>query len=106
MPRLEKASPEDTFSLTIRKKPRRGQNFPAHPDDGDSPLVQIIGLLLCVYLVVKGFEFLHRRQCSSRTEVGWGFSITMFLLCMAAAAFFAFALLLQGSEVSNLPRFR
>ena len=69
-------------------------------------MVQIIGLLLCMYLVVKGFEFLHRRQCTPRTDVSWGFSIAMFLLCLAAAAFFAFALVLQASEVSSVPRLR
>ena len=67
-------------------------------------MVQIIGLLLCLYLFVKGFEFLHRQRCSSRTDDrGGALASVMCLVCILGAGFFAFLLIAQGADPGFAP---
>ena len=63
-------------------------------------MLQIIGYLLCVYLIVKGFEFLHRSACAPKDASGahWATAALMFLGCCAAAVVFFFWFTAQGSQ--------
>jgi uncharacterized membrane protein len=70
-------------------------------------MIQIIGLLLCVYLVFKGYEILQIAVCSPRTDRNWSLVVgaIFFLASILIAAFFAFLLLASGAQVSNqMPR--
>lgn len=68
-------------------------------------MIQIIGLLLCVYLVFKGIEILMTAAASTHesrnTLVVWG--VLCFLAAVAIAGLFAFLLLMSGSPMPNLP---
>lgn len=67
-------------------------------------MIQIIGLLLCLYLFVKGLEFMHRQRCSSRTDDrGSTLAGLAFLICTAGALLFAVLLIAQGSDPAFRP---
>ncbi len=62
-------------------------------------MVQIIGLLLCVYLVFKGYEILQIAICSPRVDRGWALGVGMvfFIGSIILAAFFAFLFISSGN---------
>ena len=61
-------------------------------------MLLIIGLMLCLYLVVKGLEFQHRQGTSTR-EDGRGSIMAAFstAICILGAVGFAFLLVMQAS---------
>ena len=71
-------------------------------------MIQLIGFLLCAYMVAKGFEFLHRSACAPK-ERSWAadvIAVLMFIFCLGCAVFFAYALVEQGSSPSLPPSLR
>jgi hypothetical protein len=69
-------------------------------------VIQIIGLLLCVYLVFKGVEILQI-GISSQREGGWPIALGWLALVasIVIAAIFAFLLLASGAQATpQMPR--
>lgn len=67
-------------------------------------MIQIIGLLLCLYLFVKGFEFVHRQRCSARPDDrGATIAMLMCAICVLGAGFFALLLIVQGADPAIRP---
>jgi hypothetical protein len=73
-------------------------------------MIQIIGLLLCVYLVFKGFEILQIAVASPKEPKGGAVAlgIITLLASILLAVIFAAWLIEAGSQMSNqipqLPR--
>jgi hypothetical protein len=69
-------------------------------------MIQIIGLMLCAYLVFKGYEILNVTLCSAREDRGWQifFGALFFLASIVLALFFGSLLISQGNQMPQLPR--
>jgi hypothetical protein len=68
--------------------------------------MQLIGYLLCFYLVFKGFEIFQVALCSTKTEKGGAMTLGVLAIIAAVilAFFFAVAFSLQGSQMPPLGR--
>lgn len=69
-------------------------------------MIQIIGLLLCAYLVFKGYEILNVALCSAREDRGWQiiFGAGFFVFSVILALYFGKLLIEQGAQLENLQR--
>lgn len=57
-------------------------------------MLQLIGLLLCLMLFVKGIEFIHQTQVTPRTDgAGRGLALVMCVICILGALVFGVAFL-------------
>lgn len=61
-------------------------------------MLVIIGLLLCLYLAVKGLEFQHRQRVSAQAD-GRGSVLAAFstVVCLLGAVAFALLVIMQGA---------
>ncbi len=57
-------------------------------------MLQLIGLLLCLMLFVKGVEFIHQTQVTARNDgAGRPLALVMCIICTLCSALFGLALL-------------
>jgi hypothetical protein len=63
-------------------------------------MIQAIGILLCFYLVFKGYEILQIAICSPRADRGWalGIGTLFFLASIVLAVVFALMFISTGSS--------
>jgi hypothetical protein len=70
-------------------------------------MLQLVGFLLCFYIVFKGVEIYQIALCSPREEKGGAMAIGVLALIAAVilAVLFAMAFIVQGNQSGGLPRF-
>lgn len=70
-------------------------------------MLQLVGFLLCFYLVFKGVEIYQIALCSPREPKGGAMALGGLALVGAIilAVLFAMAFIVQGNHSGGLPRF-
>jgi len=63
-------------------------------------MIQLIGLLICVYVFVRGLDIISRIQ-DRKSAVAKMIAALAALIAIAAAIFFFWAFVASGSDISN-----